>query len=280
MLARSNSVAEREQFRVVVVEHAEPLLDDAASRQRRECPHGVGPIGAPAVRADQTLGHERFQDVARFEGACDRQVPHVQLVDVDVVGLESLQAGFEVLSQPAGDVAVGRVVGIRRDGLVVLVHLIAELGGDDHFASTLVEGLTEETFAVPGAIVGGGVEERDTEVERSLQRSQRLGVVDLAPAGWRAVERPRTADRPAPHSEGADFDTGPTEHTSEGCCHRGDAMAVARAPAQPDRVRDRQRCHALDVERPDARHSVGGSGAAIAASADRHRRANGAVTGP
>ncbi len=154
----------------------------------------------------------------------------MQLVDVDVVRLQSLQAGFEVLPQPAGNVAVGLDVAVGHDRLVVLVDVVAELGGDDHLVATLPECLAEEMLAVSGAVVGGGVEERDAEVESALQGAQRLGVVDLAPAGWRSVEREWTADRPAPHAESADLDAGPTEHTSEGCCHGGDDMAVTGHP--------------------------------------------------
>ena len=99
-------LADLEHLRIVVVEHAEPLLHDAAPRQRRERPHRVGSIGAPAVRADQAFVDELFEHVTRLQGAFDGESPDVQLVDVDVVGAEPPQAGLDIPAELAGDVAV------------------------------------------------------------------------------------------------------------------------------------------------------------------------------
>jgi len=139
----------------------------------------------------------------------------VQLVDVDVVGVESMQARLEVGAEPSGDVAVDLIAVVADDGLAVLVDLIAELGGDDDVLAASAERRTEQPLAAPGAVVGGGVEERDAEVERPVQRPQRLVVVDDAPACWSAVERPGPTDRPAAHSERAGLDSGASEDTGE-----------------------------------------------------------------
>ena len=55
---------------------------------------------------------------------------------------------------------------------------------------------------MPGAVVGGGVEERDAEIERSIEGAQRFGVVDLLqPAGAPLnVHGPPIAQQPIPRA--------------------------------------------------------------------------------
>ena len=95
--------------------------------------------------------------------------------------------------------------------LVASSTVVAELGRDDDLVAPTGEGSAEQSFAVSGAVVGGGIEERDAELERAAQGADGLGVVDLAPSGRRAVEGPRAADRPAAEAERADLDPGPSE---------------------------------------------------------------------
>ena len=97
----------------------------------------------------------------------------------------------------------------------MLVDVVAELGGDHHVVTPFPERVAEDPLAVPGAVVRGGVEEVHAELERAAERTHGLGVVDRAPSGGRAIERPRAADRPAAHPEGADLDLGAAEPAGE-----------------------------------------------------------------
>ena len=58
----------------------------------------------------------------------------------------------------------------------------------------------------PRAVVGGVVKEIHPQVEGAVQGEQRLGVVDLAPAGWGSIEREWTTDPLAPCTESADLE--------------------------------------------------------------------------
>ena len=130
----------------------------------------------------------------------------MELVHVDVVGIESSETGIEIGAEVAGDVAVGLVVAVGRGRCSCVIDVVAELGRDDDLVAPSGEGPAEHSLAVPGAVVGSCVEEGDSELERPVEGTQGLGVVDLAPAGRSAVEGPRTTDRPAAEPEGADLD--------------------------------------------------------------------------
>ena len=93
----------------------------------------------------------------------------MKLEDVDVIRAEAFEAGVEILAEATGDVAGGLVVVIRHHRPIGLVDVVAELRGDDDVVAALPEGFAEQSLAVPGAVVGGGVEERDAEIERPLE---------------------------------------------------------------------------------------------------------------
>ena len=125
-------LAQRQHLGVGVVEDAESLLDDSAPGQRRERPHGVGAIGAPAVRADQSLGDELFEHVTRLQGAFDGQTPHVQL-DRRRCSPSRVAAGWP--RRPCGAGWRRRCRPRRRRRTTTdrpsFVDVVAELGGDD-----------------------------------------------------------------------------------------------------------------------------------------------------
>ena len=54
-----------------------------------------------------------------------------------------------------------------------VVDVVAELGRDDDFVALTGERSAEHSLAVPGAVVGGGVEERDAELECSAEGAHR-----------------------------------------------------------------------------------------------------------
>jgi hypothetical protein len=63
---------------------------------------------------------------------------------------------------------------------------------------------------VAAAVDVGGVEQRDAELERTLDRADGLVVVHLAPARGLVIEGERAADRPAAEAEGADLHSRPS----------------------------------------------------------------------
>src|SRR5512144_837197 len=106
----------------------------------------------------------------------------MELIYVDVVGVETREALFETEAQATGDVAIFFLLIVVNYLFGSFIHVVAELGGNDHFVASAFECLAKEPLAVPRAIIGGGVEEIDTQLEPALDATQRLGVVDLAPA--------------------------------------------------------------------------------------------------
>src|SRR5688500_8771568 len=133
------------------------VLDtDKARGARTRAAHGPGfpqllhrKIGASYLTHLSRLD----QLVQRTKRVGDRNlgIGKVQLVKIDVVGAESLEAG------------IGRapyVFGSRTaDGSL---HLMAELGGDYHFSTPRAERASEKPLAPAVAIHVGGIEEIDS----------------------------------------------------------------------------------------------------------------------
>ena len=78
-----------------------------------------------------------------------------------------------------------------------LSRRIAELGGQLHLVAAAGDRLADELLVVAGAVHVGGVEERHAEVERAVDRRDRLGLV-----GW-AVElgHPHAAEADGGHGQ-------------------------------------------------------------------------------
>ena len=111
------------------------------------------------------LGH-------RADGLLDRDRPvdAVLVVEVDRLDAEPLQravaAGADVL-RPAVD---------AEEGALRVAH-VPELRREDDLVAPLPDRAADELLVLPGAVHVGGVEERDAEVERAVDRGDRLGVV-------------------------------------------------------------------------------------------------------
>lgn len=165
-----------------------------------------GVVGAPGVGADQPLPHELLALVPELGGTLQVGVGQVELVQVDVVGAETLQR--------CGERAAGVLRGVvgTGEGAGLLVEDVAPLGGEDHVVPALAERAAEDAFAVPRAVGVGGVEERDTQIEGAPDRPYGLLVVDLAPAErLPARVLPLPADGPAAEAESAHVDTAAAE---------------------------------------------------------------------
>ncbi len=95
------------------------------------------------------------------------------LVEVDVVGLQALQAGLD----GGEDIAARRTL-----LLAAVVHRLAELGGEHDILATLAEHVPQHGFRAAAPCVDvGGVEQRDPEVDGFVDDLARgLGVGALA----------------------------------------------------------------------------------------------------
>ena len=147
--------------------------------QRGDRVHGAGAaqrlgarLGQPEV-ADLALLHELGH---RADGLLDRRVgvDAVLVVEVDVVDAEAPQRSLGRLAHvlgPAADAAGGRVVGVADD---------AELGRQHDLVAAAGDRAADELLVGVRAVDVGGVEEGHAEVERAVDRGDRLGVVAAA----------------------------------------------------------------------------------------------------
>src|SRR5207248_5954080 len=122
---------------------------------------GGGPlrvVGAPAVGPDLAAVHQLVQHGYQIQRLWYRQVVDVQLVQVDKVGTEPAQRGFQLPAQP-------RRGAVRPAGLPAgLVEGETELGRDHHLVAPAGEGPPEYPLAVPGAVHVRRVEERHAQL--------------------------------------------------------------------------------------------------------------------
>ena len=166
-----------------------------ADESRRAVGHGVGRLallGRREVRAPD-LAHEALADeiVQHGEGVRDRHggVGLVQLIQVDVVGLESLEA----VVQRATHVGGRRAHLVRR-------HLHPELGREHDPIATAGEDPTEERLAASATVDVGRVEEGHAGVQRCIDDAPRAVFVDPAPEV--VAPEPDDADRAGSRSCG------------------------------------------------------------------------------
>ena len=113
----------------------------------------------------------------------------VQLIDVDVVGLQPLKALVDL----AQDVLAGQVV----DRLMLLVPDEAALGGDDDlFAQAALQGLAQHALRVMPAVYRRHVEQVDAAVDRRVDDGDGVVVVGSIPVA---------AKVPAADADGGDL---------------------------------------------------------------------------
>ena len=123
--------------------------------------------------ADFALLDEGVEGAEGFFDGGDGVVA-VDLVEVDVVGLEAAEAGFDGVH----DVAAGGA-----DVVAAGAGAAEDLGGDDDFVAgdvEVFEGLAEGLFALALGVDVGGVEEVDAGVDGGLDELVGSGLVDGA----------------------------------------------------------------------------------------------------
>ena len=123
-------------------------------RYSAPCPASTSPAIAPTV---SSIGVVR--------------VDAVLVVEVDVIDAEPLQARVARAAHVLGlavDAAVARAVRVAHD---------AELRGEDDLVAAIADRPADELLVRERAVDVGGVEEVDAELERAMDRRDRLGLV-------------------------------------------------------------------------------------------------------
>jgi hypothetical protein len=142
---------------------------------RRDVP--TGEVRGADVH-DLALLHERVEGLPGLvPGAVAVDVVH--LVEVDVVGLEALQAGLAVLADLVGGEVATVAVGLRVR--VRPLHRVVDLGGQhDRVAPAVAERepVADDALGLAAhdrpAVDVGGVEEVDAELERAVHDRERV----------------------------------------------------------------------------------------------------------
>ena len=129
---------------------------------------------------------ERLVDVGAGIGAVD-------LVQVDVVGVEPAEALLALADDPAARVALHVGVG---------AHVAVDLGRQHDVVAAALDRLGDDRLRLTGRVHVGGVDEVDPGVERGVHDVDRLVVVGVAPR----------AEHHRPEAERADADPGPADH--------------------------------------------------------------------
>ena len=147
--------------------------------QRRD---GMRRRGSPqGVRVD--LGQTEVSHLARLDqlahgtdGVLDRhlRVTTVQVVEVDVVDAQATQR------RVAGLVHVAGIAPDRASRGILLVAHETELGGQHDLVAAAADRPTHELLVRVRSVGIRGVQQRDAQVERPLDRRDRLGLVGVA----------------------------------------------------------------------------------------------------
>ncbi|MBK5115675.1 MAG: hypothetical protein JJE23_02035 [Thermoleophilia bacterium] len=109
----------------------------------------------------------------RPDGLLDRstRVDAVLVIEIDVVEAEPLQRSVDRAAHILG-AAVDRAI-------PMLVEAHAELGRDHDLVATSGERFAEQLLVITPAVHLGGVEEAHTELDRAVERGDRLRLVPL-----------------------------------------------------------------------------------------------------
>ena len=181
-----------------VVDHRERR--DRAGGHRGQALVPPADLGAQRhpVAAHLALGNEVLERREQLVRADRVHARVVELVHVDAVGAEALQAALARVPHEVRSPVVGQLPLAARSG--VRVPVVADLGRVHDLVAPPLERLREQRLPAPVAVGVGRVEERDAPVERRPQQLDGLAVVLLAP--------PSGGQRPHPEAHLGDADVG------------------------------------------------------------------------
>ena len=134
-------------------------LDDLRGREGRRAdrahlarPHQIGE------------GRQRLLDVGVRRGPVD-------LVEIDVVGLQAAQRGLDRLRDPASRIAL----------LVrIVAHRAVHLGGQHDVVAPTLQRLADDLLRLAAAIPVGGVDEVDAEIQGLVDDADAVVVIGIA----------------------------------------------------------------------------------------------------
>jgi len=148
--------------------------------------------------ADLARLHQLLERAGGLLERC-RAVGPVDLVEVDVVGAEMVEARVDSLAEPLGARVADDAVALRPQAALRGEHDLVAPG-----AQLLAERLRHELLGSPEAVGLGGVEEADPEFESATDGRHVLPLVQRPPV---AAELPR-AEADARHLEAAAAEDG------------------------------------------------------------------------
>ena len=177
------------------------LGDEAVEVEAVAGPEGLddlpGGEGGGANVADLAGAHEVVEGA---QGLVDRDLGTrtMDLVEIDVVGLEAAETGLGLFDDVAAGVALGVGVG--------LVHRAVDLGGEENAGALAVagEGLADDFLAAAAGVDVGGVDDVDAGVEGGVDDAD--GVLEFGAA----------SEVHGPEGEGRNFDAGASEEAVVG----------------------------------------------------------------
>ncbi len=183
------------------------LLDGRAMLTRGKDTRTFSIVGAPTIPADLTCFDESFQPLADSASPLRRIFPNVQLVEVDVLGIQAPQTVFTILAEVLYDNVI-----IFGDEFTFFIHDKPELGSDHGLIPPACQRLRQNPLAVPRPVIGCRVEKIDSHIQPGVDGAQRFVIVHLAPPGRigflsLVIEHPRSTNCPAAQPHGADFNS-------------------------------------------------------------------------
>ena len=161
----------------------------------------VGKIGAPAIGADLAFADQFFQGVSHGFGFINRKTVIVELIQVNVIGIESAQRFFAGFAN-----ACRGCIGTEQFTRLLIEHGV-EFRRDHDFLAPACKCAPKNFFAVARAVQIGGIKKVDTQLHGTMNSAYGFVIIHFAPAVRRALFPDRPADRPASHAEGANFNT-------------------------------------------------------------------------
>ena len=138
-------------------------LDRGAVFTICEDPGPVNDIRAPTVITDLAFCYQLLKKPHDFRGELRVVAGFVELVNIDVIGIQAAQAVFTILAQ-----IIQYLLVVLENYLIFFVDNMPKFCGDDDLFPMPSSSLAEDFLAVTGTVIGCSIEESDPQVQSSL----------------------------------------------------------------------------------------------------------------